>query len=210
MSRRRSSSGVWVDVIARVLVLMGIMAAPVITWFKDIPKSGQFFLIFFAILAIVAGIGMIVSLSIYRKRLRASAWKKAMANWNNLQQANIVSEKQSARYMTDVELEKFAARVYAKMGYRVKHVGETGDHGIDVYMINPQNKVEVVQCKQWNKPVGEPQVRDLVGAMIHEKAVRGWLWSPQGFSGPAKKWAKGKPIELVDDVEIGRLIEASF
>ena len=112
--------------------------------------------------------------------------------------------------MSDIELEKFAARVYKKMGYRVQHVGETGDHGVDVMLVNPKNQKEVVQCKQWNKPVGEPVIRDLYGTMGHEGAIRGWLWAPRGFSVSARKWARGKGIELVDDKEIGHLIELAF
>ena len=46
--------------------------------------------------------------------------------------------------------------------------------------------------------------------MNHENPVRGWLWAPRGFSEPARKWANGKGIELIDDKEIGRLIELAF
>jgi restriction system protein len=112
--------------------------------------------------------------------------------------------------MSDVELEKFAAQVYKKMGYRAQRIGETGDHGVDVMLINPKGQKEIVQCKQWNKPIGEPVIRDLYGAMTHEGAIRSWLWAPRGFSDPAKKWTKGKAIELIDDNEIGRLIELAF
>ena len=106
-------------------------------------------------------------------------------------------------------MEDFAKQVYAKMGYKVKRTGQTGDHGVDVHLTNPKQEVELVQCKQWRKPVGEPAVRDLYGAMMHDGAVRGWIWSPSGFSKPAKKWAKGKPIILADDEEIGRLVESA-
>jgi hypothetical protein len=46
--------------------------------------------------------------------------------------------------------------------------------------------------------------------MMHDQTVRGWLWAPRGFSGPAKAWAKGKPIVLVDDTEINRLIGIAY
>ena len=112
--------------------------------------------------------------------------------------------------LSDLELEKLAAQVYKKMGYQVQHVGQMGDHGIDVLLINPNNQKEIVQCKQWSKPVGEPVLRDLYGAMMHDQAVRGWLWAPRGFSGPAKAWAQGKSIVLVDDAEINRLIGIAY
>jgi restriction system protein len=77
-------------------------------------------------------------------------------------------------------------------------------------LVNPKGQKEIVQCKQWNKPVGEPQLRDLYGAMQHEKATRGWLVAPRGFSEPAKKWAKGKAIELIDDEQMGRLLQSAI
>jgi len=133
-----------------------------------------------------------------------------MAAWENNTPAGLVSQHQSARYLSAQELEQFAAQLYAKMGYQVQRTGRTGDHGVDVYLINPEKQVELVQCKQWNRPVGEPQVRDLYGAMAHAKAVRGWLWAPRGFSEAAKQWARKKSIILVDDGEIGRLIESTY
>ena len=161
-------------------------------------------------IAVFAAIGMIIMLSIYIKRERASAWRHAMAGWQNNAQADAIAQRHSAIAMSDVELEQFAAQVYKKMGYRAQCVGETGDHGVDVMLINPKSQKEIVQCKQWNKQVGEPVIRDLFGAMMHEGAVCGWLWAPRGFSGPARAWAKGKPIELIDDEKIGQLVELAF
>jgi hypothetical protein len=46
--------------------------------------------------------------------------------------------------------------------------------------------------------------------MQHDQAVRGWLVAPRGFSEPAKKWAKEKPIELIDDEQISRLLQSTI
>lgn len=159
---------------------------------------------------IIAGTGAVIAFSIYRKRERARSWRQAMAGWQNSGQSNRIAQKQSATYMSEVELEKFAAQVYKKMGYKVQHAGQTGDHGIDVMLVSPHNQREIVQCKQWSKPVGEAVIRDLYGAMMHEKAIRGWLWAPRGFSEPARAWAKGKAIALIDDKEIDRLVSIAY
>jgi hypothetical protein len=171
---------------------------------------GRFFLMAGTGFIAMSGIGLVFAFLIYRKREREKTWRLAMAGWKNNGQANTSIQKQSALYLSDLELEKLAARVYQKMGYKVRHVGQMGDHGIDVLLINPNNQKEIVQCKQWSKPVGEPALRDLYGAMMHDQAVRGWLWAPRGFSGPARAWAKGKSIVLVDDKEIDRLIGLAY
>ncbi len=181
--KRRRTSNELIDIITRAIIFLGLLAyVPIVTWGNSIPPTGRVFLIVTITIAILAGIGAVIMFSIYRKRERSNTWKHAMGGWQNREQVTTVVQKQSAIYMSDLELEKFATQVYKKMGYKVQHVGTMGDHGVDVMLINPKNQKEIVQCKQWNKPVGEPVIRDLYGAMIHEKAVRAWLWAPRGFS----------------------------
>jgi hypothetical protein len=49
-----------------------------------------------------------------------------------------------------------------------------------------------------------------VNHQVWERQLQGWLWAPIGFSENAKKWARGKPIRLLDDDEIGKLVEIAF
>lgn len=196
--------------IAKIFLFLFLLAyVPVITWYNSIPKTLQIILLIAVTTFVLASIGLVITLSIYRKREKTNAWKRAMYNWQNKNQAGMIIQNQSARYLTEIELEKFSAQVFSKMGYKAKLTAETGDHGVDVMLANPKGQTEIVQCKQWNKPIGEPQVRDLLGAMQHEKAVRGWLIAPRGFSEPAKKWAKGKAIELIDDKQLGILLQST-
>ena len=211
MSKRRRATGKSTEDAVKGLLALGILAyGAIANWWNSIPPENRIVIIILATIIVVSSIGLIIVFSIYRKRERASAWRRAMAGWQNEAQATALVQKQSAIYMSDVDLEKFAAQVYKKMGYRVQHVGDIGDHGVDVLLINPKNQKEIVQCKQWNKAIGEPVVRELFGTMSHEGAARGWLWAPRGFSEPARKWAKGKSIELIDDQEIDRLIRLAF
>ena len=209
--KRRRSNFDLAELIVRALAAIFLSAyIPVAAWWNSLPESGRIFMLVGISIAVFAGIGAVIMFSIYRKRERADAWKRAMHIWQNKEQAGMVVQNQSAKYMTDVELEKFATQIFSKMGYKAKRTGETGDHGVDVTLLNPKGQIEIVQCKQWNKLVGEPQIRDLYGAMQHERAVKGWLIAPRGFSEPAKKWSKGKEIELVDDNEISYLIGIAF
>ena len=193
-----------------MLFLVYLAYAPVVSWWQNLSHTSRFFLLAGTGFVLMAGMGIAFAFLIYRKRERETLWRLAMANWQNNGRAEAIVQKHSAIDLTDLELEKLAAQVYKRMGYQVQHVGKMGDHGIDVLLTNPNNQKEIVQCKQWSKPVGEPVLRDLYGAMMHDRAVRGWLWAPRGFSGPAKAWAKGKPIVLVDDMEIDRLIGIAY
>ena len=184
--------------------------SPVASWWQSLAPTNRFLLLAGAGFASMVAIGAVFAFVIYRKRERDKIWRIAMAGWQNGSRPDESGIRQSARHLSDLELERLAEQVYKKLGYHVQHVGQTGDHGIDVLLVNPNNQKEIVQCKQWSKPVGEAALRDLYGAMMHDQAIRGWIWAPRGFSGPARAWAKGKPIALVDDTEINRLIGIAF
>lgn len=66
--------------------------------------------------------------------------------------------------LTPDQFERWCAVRLEAMGYRVRRVAGSGDHGIDL-MAERDNAVTVVQCKRntARRRVGEPQVRDLYG-----------------------------------------------
>jgi HJR/Mrr/RecB family endonuclease len=209
--KRRRSSRRWITTAAALVILLAFAVYDLIlNWWRSFPSTSKFLLLAGTGLMLTVGLGAVFGFLIYRKRERDKIWRRAMAGWQSGSQRDEHHQKQTARHLSDLELEKLAEQVYERLGYRVQHVGQTGDHGIDVLLINPNNQKEIVQCKQWSKPVGEAALRDLYGAMMHDQAVRGWLWAPRGFSGPAKAWAQGKPIVLVDDAEINRLIGIAY
>lgn len=212
MSRkRRRASRRWISTVAALAVLLAFAVYdPIARWWQSFPPNSKFILLAGTGFVMMLGIGAVFAFLIYRNRERDRIWRLAMAGWKNGSRSEADRPKQSAMHLSDLELEKLAEQVYKKLGYSVEHVGQTGDHGIDVLLINPNNQKEIVQCKQWSKPVGEAALRDLYGAMMHDQAVRGWIWAPRGFSGPAKAWAKGKQIVLVDDAEINRLIGIAY
>lgn len=104
--------------------------------------------------------------------------------------------------------EEYVADLFRRRGYKASRVGNRGDHGVDIFLRNPNGERELVQCKNWKtKWVGEKEVRDFYGALTHdEEAVRGYIVTTNYFSDPARKWARGKPIDLID---ADRLMEAA-
>ncbi|HJR81155.1 MAG TPA: restriction endonuclease [Anaerolineales bacterium] len=209
--KRQRSSRRWIPSAAGLVILLAFaMYSPIVKWWQSLASTNKFLLLAGTGFVLTLGIGVVFAFLVYRKWERDKIWRLAMAGWQNGSRRKGNHSKQSAMYLSDLELEKLAEQVYKKLGYSVQHVGQTGDHGIDVLLINPNNQKEIVQCKQWSKPVGEAALRDLYGAMMHDQAVRGWIWAPRGFSGPAKAWAKGKPIVLIDDAEINRLIGIAY
>ena len=101
------------------------------------------------------------------------------------------------------EFESVVGRYFKSLGYIVRKVGKSGDHGVDLAIYTPGEGKWIVQCKRYKRrAVGEAAVRDLYGAMMHEHADRGFVFTTSTFSVHAHNWAKGKEIELVNGEEL--------
>ncbi len=106
--------------------------------------------------------------------------------------------------LTPSEFEEWTGELFRRRGYRVVNTPDTGDHGIDL-LVYRNGERGVVQCKRYRGTVGEPVVRDLFGVMVHENADRGYLVTTGGISAQAHRWARGKPIELIDGQKLVQL-----
>lgn len=120
--------------------------------------------------------------------------KKALAERElfNLQSL----DRETINKLTPIELELLVGQIYKDLGYKV-HVSEgKKDHGIDVEA-RKDEKLIVVQCKRWGKPVGEAAVRDLCGVRYHVNATGAALVSLSGFTQPATEYARQNKINLI-------------
>ena len=108
--------------------------------------------------------------------------------------------------LTPNEFELMVANYYRMLGHKVKVMGEKGqpDHGIDLIVNTNGGEKWIVQCKRWNRYVGEPVIRDLYGTVLHEKADKGILVTSSYFSRPARRWVRNKPIQLLEGKEFLR------
>jgi hypothetical protein len=105
------------------------------------------------------------------------------------------------------EFEEMVAELYRLMGHRARRTGSIGDHGVDVVVNAKNGEKWVVQCKRWRTPAGESIVRDFYGMMQHEKAAQGAIIATTGFTPPAIKWAKGKPLYLYNGNDFLRMLK---
>jgi restriction system protein len=106
--------------------------------------------------------------------------------------------------MSPTEFERFVARLFEQMGHSVTLTQASGDKGVDIFLDGCEG---IVQCKRYKGSVGQPVVRDFYGTMIHYKAERGYIVTTGTFSLPAQSWAEGKPIHLVDGMELVKSLE---
>ncbi len=137
---------------------------------------------------------------------RAENRKRAFEEW-----AQKIKLPQYLLAMDPIRFEQLVASMYAELGFAVSRTQPTRDGGIDVSMTRDGKRI-AVQCKRVKSNVGEPVLRDLLGAMTAGSYDMGIVVTTGSVSSAARRWAKRSPlpIELVELAELQRLIARAF
>jgi hypothetical protein len=133
-------------------------------------------------------------------------WWQNRDAWRALRTGRSV---QALQALSPDDFEELVAVFFRSFGHRVRRVGKTGDHGVDLVVYTKKQGKWIVQCKRYRSTVGEPVVRDFFGTMHHEAASHGFLMTTGTFTPQAVEWARGKPITLYDGPGLVKLLRAS-
>lgn len=108
------------------------------------------------------------------------------------------------------EFELLVGEALRRQGFSVQETGGSGpDGGVDLIARKDGEKY-LVQCKQWRAmQVGVPVVRELFGAMAAEGAVGGFVITSGRFSKPARAFASGRNLQLIDGPALNGWIAAT-
>lgn len=131
-------------------------------------------------------------------------WRRALADHRATTAA--FRNREQLASLNPEQFERWCQSRLTEAGYRTKLVGGQADHGIDLEVERDGRRI-VVQCKRYagQRTVGEPQLRDLYGAMHSRGAVGAIAITAGHFTTAAHQWAAGKPIELWDVGHLARL-----
>ena len=111
--------------------------------------------------------------------------------------------------MTGYEFENYISTLLINMGFEVEVTQRSNDGGIDLIAIYEKpifSGKYIVQCKKWATSVGQPEVRDLYGVVMDQRANKGILITTSDFTAQAYDFAKGKNICTQKSNKIGRKI----
>lgn len=147
------------------------------------------------IFLIIGGIFGILSMSWWIEK-----WLKHRVRLSTIREVEALQE------LSPRAFEKLVAKIFQAYGYETRLSEKSSDHGIDIVVTSDKDEVWIVQCKRYRGSVGEPIIRDLYGAMQHEKASKAFLATSGSFTQKALKWAEDKPIILYDGERLVELI----
>lgn len=112
--------------------------------------------------------------------------------------------------LTGIEFENLVDLLLSKAGFSVSQTKASHDGGIDLIANSSQPFFKgnyIIQCKRYAGVVGEPIIRDLYGVVTNERANKGILITTGNFTNEAKKFAQGKNLELIGNLELVKLIQ---
>jgi restriction system protein len=112
--------------------------------------------------------------------------------------------------LTAPNFELLITNLFNRMGYEAYPTVRSKDGGVDciAYYSDPVgvNKC-VIQAKKWTVPVGVDAVRDLAGAMDHERASKGILVTTSRVAPAGWKFVEDKPMQIIEGDALLGLIE---
>lgn len=108
--------------------------------------------------------------------------------------------------LTPREFKEYVGQLYHYLGFEDVVVTQySNDKGIDILLCKDDLKYGI-QCKRYKGTVGYPDIQKFIGALDHAKADKGIFVTTGMFSFEAEKMASEHPIELVNRIELAKLI----
>lgn len=153
------------------------------------------------------------------KKLFEPKYREILASYTS--QLELVKAREGERKKLDQKVEKlyglsprefeeYIAELFKALGYeKVTLTPASNDKGVDVLAEYQSTRV-AIQCKKYKGLVGSPEIQAFLGAMRHAEAHKGFYVTTGTFSIEAEKIASEHPIELVDSIALGKLIQKAI
>lgn len=121
---------------------------------------------------------------------------------------NSQTSLESVKNLSWQEFELLIGEAYRRKGYNVTERGGSGpDGGVDL-MLTKDGRKTIVQCKHWSTyTVRVPMIREAYGVMVAERADECVFVTSGRFTKEAQQFAEGKPIQMIDRLGLGALLE---
>ena len=159
---------------------------------------------------VLHGLGNVATSGMYAPLawiLLSGCWIAALASFIGRARRHNLLDSQtgidSLRQMSWRQFEQLAGEAFRRQGYAVEETGLGGaDGGIDL-ILRKNGQATLVQCKQWqNWQVGVKVVREMYGLLMHHQATAIKIVALGDYTSDARRFAQGKPIELIHGGEL--------
>lgn len=103
--------------------------------------------------------------------------------------------------MTGTQFEEYLAAHFQNLGYKVEHIGQSGDYGADLILHKDGNSI-VVQAKRYQEKVGVKAVQEVISAKEYYGCHNAMVVTNSFFTPNAVQMATQCNVELWDREKI--------
>lgn len=100
--------------------------------------------------------------------------------------------------------ERELARMFRRLGYRVRLTPGSNDHGADLILRRGRKRI-AVQAKCYAKPVGNAAVQEAFAAQAFYECSDAWVVTNSTFTPAAREQAAPCKVRLVDGAALERM-----
>lgn len=121
--------------------------------------------------------------------------------------SDLKKEIQSIQELSWKELKDLVAEAYRRTGYTIMESNTfTTDPSVD-FVLRKGANLYLVQCRYWqNRKLGKREAKNLF-SLMHDKQASGVFLLTTGiFTNEARYYAAGRPINLIDGIELVELL----
>ncbi|MGH7050198.1 MAG: restriction endonuclease [Acetobacteraceae bacterium] len=152
-------------------------------WFVDLPIATQ--------VPVALGVAGVLALIGY---LLWSAWSERQRKKQEYQQALL--DFRWRENMSPIDFERCCADYLGLTGWDARTTKGSGDQGADV-IARKANHLLVVQCKKYQKPVGNKAVQEVIAARAYQRATAAAVVSNQTYTRAARELAEKAGVLLL-------------
>ncbi|GAA5266037.1 hypothetical protein ACOSOMT5_P2464 [Acidiphilium sp. MT5] len=187
MARRSNGSE------AVLLLLAMAIGGPtaLVVWFLDSPLQVQ----------VPIAIGAIAVLALIGRSLRNV---RKQRDRKRAEYRQILLDFRWREAMSPTEFERCCADYLRLKGWEASQTKGSGDQGADV-IARKNNHFLIVQCKKYNKPVGNKAVQEVIAARIYYRGTSAIVVSNQTYTQSARDLAKMSGVLLLHFTELRNL-----
>jgi len=120
---------------------------------------------------------------------------------------DLKEEIQAIQDLSWPDFKKLVTEAYVRSGFsNMENSAFTSDPSVDLVMRKGAN-LYLVQCRYWqNRKLGKREVKNLIVLMHSKQASGAFLLTTGIFTNEARHYAAGGPINLVDGIELVKLL----
>jgi restriction system protein len=113
--------------------------------------------------------------------------------------------------LSPLEFESLVGRLFESLGFSIEQTQGSWDGGVDCVAVDPRPLVGgriLIQAKRFAGTVDVSVVRDLYGLVVSQGASKGVVVTTGSFGPTSREFVRGKPLELIDGVQLRDLLSA--